>query len=439
MILVLGILCSSIAAATMFWTITIYIPALAEEFAVDGEARRFPVVVAFMLGSLVSAISGPLAGRWMDTRGARETILVGSVMSAVALLATSQANELWQIGVGWGVVSIGRSMIFPVAYSWLVTRWFQRRRQMALGVLTIGFGIAGIGVLPLSMIEERWDWSAVMITSALLLVLINGLIALLLVYDRPAEIGSQVEGMTESEARASSSETAGFSIGEALRSPAFWLLAGAFMTFFIAPATFSTLQLDFFETSGVEQAALIVAIGAAVRGFSRLPFGLLVLGRIRRVFLLAIVVALTQVAALATVVISTSTPSLAVFVVMWGLGGAFVPMLEPTLINRTFGVRHFGTITGAMMMLAFPGTALGPIAAGALFDATGSYRLALTIMVCVVALSIVFFSLASLVVNGARHRQAAAARGMSNWPPGAADARYDGARDSEPTPETEPR
>ena len=431
MILTLGILCSGVAAATMFWTVTIYIPALAEQFAVDGEARRFPVLVAFMLGSLISAISGPLAGRWMDTRGARETILVGSAMAAVALLATSRADELWQVGVGWGVVSIGRSMVFPVGYSWLVTRWFLRRRQMALGTLTVGFGIAGVGVLPLSMIEEHWDWSAVMVTSALLLLLVNGLIALLLIHDRPANIGLQVEGMTESEAQASPSETVGFTISEALRSPAFWLLSGAFMTFFIAPATFSTIQLDFFETSGVQQAALVVAIGAAVRGSSRLPFGLL-LGRIHRTFLLAIVVALTQVAAITTVVISTSAPSLAVFVLLWGLGGAFVPMLEPTLVNRAFGPRHFGTIVGAMMLLIFPGTALGPIAAGALFDATGSYQLALTLMVGVVATSIAFFLLAAIAVNGERHRRAAAARGLGNWPPGAADARYDDARDADP-------
>ena len=411
MILLLGILCSSVAAATMFWTITIYIPALAEDFGTGGEAQRTPVVIAFMLGSVVSAVAGPLAGRWMDTRGAREVILTGSVLACAALLATSRAEELWQVGLGWGVVSIARTMLFPVPYSWLVTRWFSARRQMALGVLTIGFGAAGIGVLPLSMIEERWDWSAVMVTSALLLLLVNGLFALLLIHDRPANLGLRVEGMTELEERATTPEAAGFTIREALRSPAFWLLAGAFMTFFIAPVTFSTLQLDFFQTSGVEQAALVVAIGASVRGFSRLPFGLL-LGRIRRTFLLAIVVAATQVAALSTVVISTAPAGLVVFVLMWGLGGAFVPMLEPILINRTFGTRHFGTITGAMMMLAFPGTALGPIVAGMMFDATGSYRLALTIMLGVVSISIIFFAVASLVVNGARHRQASAERGM---------------------------
>ena len=411
MILLLGILCSSVAAATMFWTITIYIPALAEDFGTGGEAQRTPVVIAFMLGSVVSAVAGPLAGRWMDTRGAREVILTGSVLACAAMLATSRAEELWQVGVGWGVVSIARTMLFPVPYSWLVTRWFSARRQMALGVLTIGFGAAGIGVLPLSMIEERWDWSAVMVTTALLILLVNGLLALLLIHDRPANLGLRVERMTELEARATTPETAGFTVGEALRSPAFWLLAGAFMTFFIAPATFSTLQLDFFQTSGVEQAALLVAIGASVRGFSRLPFGLL-LGRIRRTFLLAVIVAITQVAALSAVVISTAPAGLVVFVLMWGLGGAFVPMLEPILINRTFGTRQFGTITGAMMMLAFPGTALGPIVAGAMFDATGSYRLAITIMVGVVSISIIFFTIASLVVNGARHRQASAERGM---------------------------
>ena len=307
-----------------------------------------------MLGSLVSAVAGPLTGRWMDTRGAREVILTGSVLACAALLVTSRAEALWQVGVGWGVVSIARTMVFPVPYSWLLTRWFSARRQMALGMLTIGFGIAGVGVLPLSMIEERWDWSAVMVTTALLILLVNGLLALLLIHDRPANLGLRVERMTELEAQATTPETAGFTVGEALRSPAFWLLAGAFMTFFIAPATFSTLQLDFFQTSGVEQAALLVAIGASVRGFSRLPFGLL-LGRIRRTFLLAVVVAITQVAALSAVVISTAPAGLVVFVLMWGLGGAFVPMLEPILINRTFGTRQFGTITGAMMMLASRG------------------------------------------------------------------------------------
>ena len=366
--------------AVLFWTITIYIPAIAEDFNVGGDAQRTPVIAAFMAGSFASALAGPLAGRWMDSRGARETILVGSVVAAVALLLTSQATELWQIFIGWGAVSLARTLLFPVPYSWLVTRWFSTRRQMVLGVLTIGFGLGGIAVLPLSQVEERWGWSAVMIVSAFVILLSNGLLALLLVHDRPSELGLQVEGAPGGDEAAAAAENAGFTVGEAVRSPVFWLLSAGFGTFFIAPATFSTLQLDFFETSGVEQAALVVAIAALVRGSARLPFGLL-LGRIQRVFVLAVVVALTQALAVLVIVNSTSTQGIVIFVLLWGLGGAFVPMLEPILVTRAFGVKQFGTIMGVVGMIAFPATALAPIAGGAMFDATGSYSLPFSLLV----------------------------------------------------------
>lgn len=411
MILLLGITSSLTAVAVLFWTITIYIPAIAEDFNVGGDAQRTPVIIAFMVGSLLSALAGPLAGRWMDARGARETILVGSVVAAGALLLTSQATELWQICAGWAVVSLARTLLFPVPYSWLVTRWFSTRRQMVLGVLTIGFGLGGILVLPLSRVEERWDWSIVMIISAVIVLLSNGLLALIFVHDRPADVGLEVEGVEGGDEAAAKAEATGFTIREALSTPAFWLMSIGFSLFFIAPASFSTLQLDFFETSGVKEAALVVAIAAMVRGSSRLPFGLL-LGRIQRVFLLAVIVALTQALAVLVIVNSTSMPSIVIFVLLWGLGGAFVPMLEPILVTRTFGVKQFGTIMGSVMMIAFPGTAIGPIVGGLMFDATGSYTLPFSLLVVSLVISSGFFALTGLVVNGTRHRQASIDRGM---------------------------
>ena len=410
-ILLLGIVSSLFAAAVLFWAITIYIPAIAEDFNVGGDAQRFPVVAAFMSGQLLAAFMAPIAGRWMDARGARETILVGTAAAAAALLATSQATELWHIYVGWGAVSMARALLFPVSYSWLVTRWFAARRQMALGVLTIGFGLGGVVVLPLSAIEQRWDWSAVMIVSAGVMLAVNGLLALLFLFDRPSDLGLQVEGAAPGDGATATADTAGFTIGEVVRTPAFWLLGLGFMTFFVAPSSVSTLQLDFFETRGVQNAALVVAIAALVRGSSRLPLGLL-LGRIRRVFPLAFVVALTQASAVLLVVSTTSTGGIVGFVLLWGVGGAFVPMMEPVLISRAFGVRHFGTISGVIAMVTFPGTALGPILAGALFDTTGSYTLSFSLLAVALLVSAGLLVLAGIAVNGAAHRRASASRGL---------------------------
>ena len=430
-ILLLGIVSSLFVVAVLFWAIAIYIPAIAEDFNVGGDAQRFPVVAAFMSGQLLSALMAPIAGRWMDARGARETILVGTAAAAAALLATSQATELWHVYIGWGAVSMARALLFPISYNWLVTRWFAARRQMALGVLTIGFGLGGVAVLPLSAIEERWDWSTVMIVSAGLMLAVNGLLALLLVFDRPADLGLQVEGAAPGDGTTALAETVGFTVGEAVRTPAFWLLGLGFMVFFVAPYSVSTLQLDFFETRGVQNAALIVAIAALVRGSSRLPLGLL-LGRIQRVFLLAFVVALTQASAVLIVVSTTSTAGIVGFVLLWGLGGAFVPMMEPVLISRAFGVRHFGTISGAITMIAFPGTALGPILAGALFDRTGSYTLPFSLLAVTLLVSAGLLVLAGMAVNGAAHRQASARRGLEPVAAATAAVAEEGAREVAP-------
>ena len=86
-------------------------------------------------------------------------------------------------------------------------------------------------------------------------------------------------------------------------------------------------------------------------------------------------VSLSQALALALLVVSTDTQGIVGFVVLWGVGGAFAPMLEPLLITRTLGVRHFGAVSSTVALIAFGGQFVGPLAGATLFDATGSYGL----------------------------------------------------------------
>ena len=97
---------------------------------------------------------------------------------------------------------------------------------------------------------------------------------------------------------------------------------------------------------------------------------------------------------------------------IWGIGGAFTPMLEPLLIARAFGVRHFWAVSGLMAVGAFRGQTLGPIGGTALFDATGSYDLSFWLYVAGFAIASALFAAMSLALRSGGVRAAADRAGM---------------------------
>ncbi len=190
-----------------------------------------------------------------------------------------------------------------------------------------------------------------------------------------------------------------------------WLSAVGMSLFFMGQGAVNVLGVDFFESRGVAGGATILGISAALRASGRLPVGLM-LSRVERVFLLAVVVAATQALALAVVIPTTETPAVVAFVLLWGVGGVFVPMIDALLITRAFGVRHYGSLSGAALGIAFGGQLIAPTVGSALFDATGSYSLAFTLYASVSAGAALLFAVASFAVRGGRHRERMAQLGV---------------------------
>jgi cyanate permease len=60
----------------------------------------------------------------------------------------------------------------------------------------------------------------------------------------------------------------------------------------------------------------------------------------------------------------------------------------PLIVADCFGVRHMARIYGVLMFALLPGGALGPIFAGAVFDARGSYAWAFGTYAALNALSL---------------------------------------------------
>jgi nitrate/nitrite transporter NarK len=99
--------------------------------------------------------------------------------------------------------------------------------------------------------------------------------------------------------------------------------------------------------------------------------------------------------ALATLLISTSWLAIGVYLVFWVIGASAGPMVETLVLIKAFGVRHYGSILGAMLVIEMFGEIISPTAAGYIYDSTGSYDGALVMFMTAFVLGIVLFSLAS--------------------------------------------
>ena len=88
-------------------------------------------------------------------------------------------------------------------------------------------------------------------------------------------------------------------------------------------------------------------------------------------------------------------PGLAyVYGLLIGIGYAAPSALSPAIISDVFRTRHFGTIFGVLQIAGALGAAVGPWAAGRVFDATGSYAPAfvLAIVAALAAVSAVWLA-----------------------------------------------
>ena len=370
-----SVVAMALGSGVSFWAFGLYV----EPFEDDFGWSRAEVSFAFSIALLSGGVAGPLIGRWIDMRGPREVILVGAVMTALtyALLATS--SELWQWYAFSAVNGVFRQMMFFIPFQALISRWFARRRAMALSILGTGFSLGGVVVVPaMRLVIDSAGWQASFLFSGLATAAIFLPLGLLLVRNRPSEVGARADGAPAVEANAPAEALSGVSLRTALATPHFWLIGVALLFFFFGLFGMLVHQIPLYESFGISRgdAAAIVSITAAAGMFTRLAFGFIA-DRVGRFEHLVIAMCAALGAGMAALLLDSGPAGISVFVVLWVIGTGGGPIIEAILLTRMFGLAHFATILGAIVVVEEAGLVISPTVAGAIFDATGSYELAL--------------------------------------------------------------
>ena len=105
--------------------------------AADLDTVRAVPSLAYSLLMIGTGIGGIAMGRWMDRHGVMQPVLFGSVMICLGALLASYAEGKWSLYIATGLLIglLGKAaMIAPLVAN--VTRWFDRRRGLAVAIIT---------------------------------------------------------------------------------------------------------------------------------------------------------------------------------------------------------------------------------------------------------------------------------------------------------------
>jgi MFS family permease len=321
---------------------------------------------AMTLAFLSMGFAGFGWGMLSDRYGPRRIVLAGSLLLGLACVLASRAQTLLQFQLTYGVLmGVAVSSFFAPVMS-ATAASFERRRNIAISLVSAGVGVAPLTMSPLvAWLGTQYDWRNTLVIVGVIAWTLT-LPAVWFVRVAPgvvaaAAAGNGGGGMPEMTA------------SQAFRSRAFIVLALAFFACCAAHSGPIFHTVSYAIGCGLPMTAAVTIYsmeGAAGLG-GRLLFGMLA-DRYGAKPVLVTGLAVQGLAAAAYLQANQLTGFYAVAIVFGIAYGGTMP-LYASLAREAFGPRILGSVLGAAGMLSALGMALGPLIGGWLYDRYGSY------------------------------------------------------------------
>ena len=183
---------------------------------------------AIMAGAMLCyGIALPLAGFLVARHGTRKVLLAGAVAVLAASVWAVNTRNAWSFLLAFGgLLSVGLAFISPVALTPVISRWFVRRRGMALFLLASG-SMAGIAVVtPLATLAVTlFGWRASLLGFAVLLAACTIPAALSVIRDVPPVSSDLLPEEAQAQRTHAASLPQPLEPMEALCTGTFWRIA----------------------------------------------------------------------------------------------------------------------------------------------------------------------------------------------------------------------
>jgi len=337
---------------------------------------------------LVHGITSILVGNLNDRFGPRRIMTVCALFLGLGFFLMSRVHAVWQLYLFYGiVVGIGLSGTDVVLLSTLA-RWFERKRGMMSGIIKIGTGV-GMLVMPLfiTRLLNGLGWRNTFLILGLIITTAVMVLAQFLVRD-PAEKAQWIDNRKRIGQCPGKTEEEGLSFQAAIRTRQFKTICAVY--FIVLVCVFTILMhivqhaIDMGIAAGPAAGILSTVGGVSIAG--RFVMGSAG-DRIGDKAALAICFVILLMS-LCCLQLADRLGMLYAFAIPYGFAhGGFFALNSP-ITARLFGTRSHGMLLGIIIFCSTVGGAIGPLAAGYLFDVFRNYKLIFLIMTALSAIGL---------------------------------------------------
>ncbi len=345
---------------------------------------------------LASGLCGYYTGKLVNRFDARWVITAGTVISTVGMALLSQVRSGWQMFVVMSIFGIGFGLCGLVPTTTLVTRWFERRRSVAMAISSTGLSLGGIILLPQMSVRIEADtlifWAPRFAVVYCVLLLIS---TWFFIRAWPKDVGLQPDGGRRSKESGGTPDRPppGTPYQQAIRTRFFIFTAIGFVL--VMSSQVGAIQ-HMYKLTGDR-----LGLDAAAAGAVQVLAGTSVVARIcggiaaLKVSLRWLTMVLMVVQAIGLCMLAVAGSGLAILFGVLVLGSAMgnLLMLHPLILADAFGVRDYPRIYGFGSLLMVSGLAGGPFLTGVLNDAY-SYRSAFFVLAAIAVVGLVIYSFA---------------------------------------------
>ena len=393
-------LCMMISGGIAWFTFPVFVVPLQEEFG--WTATQLGIAIA--LWATVGGIFAPILGRLLDRFGARRIMLAGIAFGGLVPFGLAEMQSLDHLYplLFFSALCSSASTYLPVAS--VISRWFVRRRGMAMGIAMVGMGVGGTiaPIITHYLIQSMgWRWTYRIFGASLWIFLIP--VVALWIHGSPSDLGLKPDGVDSDETddepgldESAARQAGGFTARQTFRIRSFWGLGLADMITAIPIVSIGVFFIKFSVDAGIDDNVATLALGSisAVGILGAVVAGALA-DKVNRKVMLSISYALPAIAVLFLFGLKSPGP-LFFFAILSGLTVGFRSTLWPLVVGDCFGARAYATVMGFLIIFYQAGTIIGPPLAGYIRDTTESFHGVFVLSVVAYALSGAFVAFGTM-------------------------------------------